>query len=68
MKSTPKVGSRWRLGVLTYEIVEGEAYSTGCVPARVVSAVTDQPIGGKVEIPITSLGTTYSQVKKKAGA
>ena len=71
MKKAPEVGSRWKLGERTvvYEIVESEPERPpreGYVHARTVSQTTDVAIGGRVEIAIVSLGTTYKRVKKGA--
>jgi hypothetical protein len=71
MKKAPEVGSRWKLGERTvvYEIVEpaeGRPARDGYVHARMVSNTTDEAIGGRVEIQIVSLGTTYKRVQKKA--
>jgi hypothetical protein len=72
MKKAPEIGSRWRLGSRTvvYEIVEpaeGRSPRDGYVNARMVSETTDEPIGGRVEVQIVSLGTTYKRVQKKKG-
>jgi hypothetical protein len=72
VKKAPEVGSRWKMGERTvvYEIVEpaeGRPPRPEYVFARMVSQTTDEPIGGRVEIAIFSLGTTYKRVKKKEG-
>lgn len=67
MKTPPKVGSRWRFSDhgAVYQIVEGKSKRQDYVLAKIVSANTDEPIGGTVELAIHSLGTTYKQVRKK---
>lgn len=69
MKKAPEVGSRWRLGDRTavYEVVEPAEERpprNGYVNARMVSQTTDEAIGGRVELAIVSLGSTYKRVKK----
>lgn len=70
MKKSPEVGSRWRFSTrgVVYEIVEPaeKPPRDGYVHGRMVSHTTDEPIGGRVEIAIHSLGTTYKPVKKEA--
>lgn len=69
MKRPPEVGSRWRFSPhgAVYEVVEGEPQGEDYVPAKIVSATTDAPIGGTVKLAIASLGTTYKRVKKEEG-
>ncbi|MGH2939479.1 MAG: hypothetical protein ACRDPE_15330 [Solirubrobacterales bacterium] len=68
MKKAPEVGSRWRFSKAgaTYEVIEGEASREGYVPAKIVSATTDAPIGGAVELNVTALGRTYHRVNAKS--
>lgn len=71
MKKAPEVGTRWRLGdrTVVYEVVESDPERPprdGYVHARMVSETTDEAIGGRVEIQVVSLGTTYKRVQKKA--
>jgi hypothetical protein len=70
VKKAPEIGSRWRLGdrTVVYEIVESDPERPpreSYVHARMVSETTDEAIGGRVEIQIVSLGSTYKRVQKK---
>jgi hypothetical protein len=66
VKNPPEVGTRWRFSKAgaTYEVVDGEANREGYVSAKIVSSVTDAPIGGAVELNVAALGRTYHRVKK----
>lgn len=70
MTEAPAVGSRWRFGAhgAVYEIVaEKIAFiREGYTAAKIVSATTDEPIGGVIGLRIASLGTTYKPVEKAA--
>lgn len=67
MKKPPKAGTRWRFSThgAVYQIIEGDAKRPDYVLAKIVSATTDEPIGGTVELAVHSFGTTYKPVKKK---